>query len=592
MILTFTRNAKKVLLNRISDKRNISIFTFDSFGSSVLMNNHQKLAQGLSFDDRIIEFINVLRSNKHNLNHPVIEFMQNRFFHIYVDEVQDLVGVRAAMVIEILKILPKDVGFTLLGDQHQGIYDFQLKNLDSKHSIYKTLDTNQLYFEFNRLNAKKMTLNKNFRMKNNQAEYVGKIRKLLDTGSNIDLKKDSTIIKLSKIPLSYPINNLIPPILVRNNGQALMIYKDFISQGNHNVRILTHTVNIKLPDWIGLLFHLIIIEDDNFDEDEIMELFDSKLDYDELTSQTIWNILTDPIYYLDDNSSMDFINSDHVLKLIKLDLSIDFNPNSSTNSLHEGSKTIQFISTIHKAKGLEFQEVIINIDSTLKDDEEKRIFYVGISRSKELAKLLDHKYKIIPPKGNKHTWYRNEDSKHFLEIIPEDFHTKSLLYPKSINFESRKINSKKFNLFLKNELSYHIIKMDKHLSRGDDLYLKKQICNYRNKGKLQKYIDYLIVHVCDKKNGKNCVIGEVSAGLKYRIAKILRLNLYDENDQKSFPDIITGIKIYDFETVAEYFEARDNFESRNQKLSTYLKGETIVLIKPIIYGFGMWESIR
>ena len=48
--------------------------------------------------------------------------------HLIVDEVQDLVGVRARLVLAVLATLPPDVGFTLLGDPHQAVYDFQLED--------------------------------------------------------------------------------------------------------------------------------------------------------------------------------------------------------------------------------------------------------------------------------------------------------------------------------------------------------------------------------------------------------------------------------------------------------------------------------
>lgn len=46
--------------------------------------------------------------------------------HVIVDEVQDLVGLRARFVLDLLRALPADAGFTLLGDPRQALYDFQL----------------------------------------------------------------------------------------------------------------------------------------------------------------------------------------------------------------------------------------------------------------------------------------------------------------------------------------------------------------------------------------------------------------------------------------------------------------------------------
>lgn len=47
--------------------------------------------------------------------------------HVIIDEVQDVVGVRAQFVLTLLeKAFAKGIGFTLLGDPLQGVYDFQL----------------------------------------------------------------------------------------------------------------------------------------------------------------------------------------------------------------------------------------------------------------------------------------------------------------------------------------------------------------------------------------------------------------------------------------------------------------------------------
>ncbi|MFC4615631.1 UvrD-helicase domain-containing protein [Cellulomonas algicola] len=47
--------------------------------------------------------------------------------HLVVDEIQDVVGVRADFLLAILHALPDECGFTLLGDPAQGIYDWQLR---------------------------------------------------------------------------------------------------------------------------------------------------------------------------------------------------------------------------------------------------------------------------------------------------------------------------------------------------------------------------------------------------------------------------------------------------------------------------------
>lgn len=54
--------------------------------------------------------------------------------HVIVDEVQDVVGARAEFVLELLRRIPSECGFSLLGDPAQGIYDFQLTDKASMPS--------------------------------------------------------------------------------------------------------------------------------------------------------------------------------------------------------------------------------------------------------------------------------------------------------------------------------------------------------------------------------------------------------------------------------------------------------------------------
>ena len=62
--------------------------------------------------------------------------------HIIVDEVQDLVGVRAELVLSLLDSLPDSCGFTLLGDSCQALYDYLAVNdstVMSSEQFYKEL---------------------------------------------------------------------------------------------------------------------------------------------------------------------------------------------------------------------------------------------------------------------------------------------------------------------------------------------------------------------------------------------------------------------------------------------------------------------
>ena len=82
------------------------------------------------------------------------------------------------------------------------------------------------------------------------------------------------------------------------------------------------------------------------------------------------------------------------------------------------------VSTIHKAKGLEFDTVIIpecnegvypswNSDN---DDEEKRLFYVALTRAKKKLIVSSH-----TKKSNRHFQEENVNPSYFLDPILKHF---------------------------------------------------------------------------------------------------------------------------------------------------------------------------
>jgi len=76
-----------------------------------------------SYDARITLFNGALETGRLENVIPDLE-------HIIVDEFQDIVGLRRSMLRRLLESLDPSCGFTVLGDEDQGIYDFQLQSGD------------------------------------------------------------------------------------------------------------------------------------------------------------------------------------------------------------------------------------------------------------------------------------------------------------------------------------------------------------------------------------------------------------------------------------------------------------------------------
>jgi ATP-dependent DNA helicase RecQ len=58
------------------------------------------------------------------------------------------------------------------------------------------------------------------------------------------------------------------------------------------------------------------------------------------------------------------------------------------------------VSTIHKSKGMEFEKVIVLVNKTPVTDEEKRLYYVGMTRAKSELSILRHGNESFDKKAN------------------------------------------------------------------------------------------------------------------------------------------------------------------------------------------------
>lgn len=116
LVLSFSRAAVEVMRSRgdEGDLPPLAVKTFDAFAAE--LNDAYGDGRFHGYEDSIRRATEVIDSGETDLADLA---------HVIVDEVQDLVGDRAAFVLAILRAADH-AGFTLLGDPLQGIYDFQL----------------------------------------------------------------------------------------------------------------------------------------------------------------------------------------------------------------------------------------------------------------------------------------------------------------------------------------------------------------------------------------------------------------------------------------------------------------------------------
>ncbi|GAA3694542.1 hypothetical protein GCM10022399_08900 [Terrabacter ginsenosidimutans] len=123
LVISFSNVAVDVVRRRtkdvIDEGRGVDCATIDSLAGRVRSELEDGEPRSAGYDDAVARAAKLLEAAEE----PVFPDVR----HVIVDEVQDVVGVRAEFVLALLDRAFEDgVGFTLLGDPMQSLYDFQL----------------------------------------------------------------------------------------------------------------------------------------------------------------------------------------------------------------------------------------------------------------------------------------------------------------------------------------------------------------------------------------------------------------------------------------------------------------------------------
>ena len=149
-LVSFTRTAVAELRDRIMSyavagerARGVRISTIDSQAWSLRVGfEGEPLERSLddnSYDMSISSAVDLFRSKDPDL----LEYM-SRIEHLIIDEAQDVIGIRADLVVEMLRSLSTECGVTILADPAQAIYGFTSDNREdgeSGNSLLEQLET-------------------------------------------------------------------------------------------------------------------------------------------------------------------------------------------------------------------------------------------------------------------------------------------------------------------------------------------------------------------------------------------------------------------------------------------------------------------
>lgn len=397
LVLCFSRSAVDVVKNRLLQAvqagrigyewQYVDIRTFDSFSTYMLAWVQDNLPELLpqhflleanDYESRIRQATSIFKKKKD---------MLADYEHIIVDEVQDLVGKRAELVIEMLRSLPETCGFTVLGDSCQSLYDYMATDDPSVMTSEKFYE--QIFDAFPQ--AQYLSLNVNHRQGDELAEVSVPYREAILTGDAASRTSAATSIltAINEFPgklqrfnrkdaMRY-IQQGTLGILTRTNGQALQV-SAWLRNEDIPHELHRGLSSPLLGDWIAKIF--CIYENETIDEATFvtrhLSLFPEQ-SYD--LARERWMALTT-------------VQPGEARQRYEVkDLLRGLQHNANEAALFTSNADKQYsitVSNIHRSKGKEFDTVIVLDDvisamTNPEDDDilEHKVCYVALTRPKK-----------------------------------------------------------------------------------------------------------------------------------------------------------------------------------------------------------------
>ncbi|THA72268.1 ATP-dependent helicase [Streptomyces sp. A0958] len=266
LVLSFSRAAVRELRERIAlharEARRVRVQTFDAWAYALLRSEQpDRDWSALRFDERIGEATEAI------LRGAVEESEQGAPAHVVIDEVQDLVGDRRDMVETLLDRFQENCGFTVVGDGAQAIYGFQVSDEDARAS-----ETNY-FFDWLRASYPddlvELHLSANFRARTAEAGVAlslgASLQRLPSEGAASDAAGEE--IRRSLIDLlrtcpsfgavddTFTLDSLRDfrgtcAILCRDNRQALVLSETLFAHGVHH-RLQRDLQDRPVPAWVA-----------------------------------------------------------------------------------------------------------------------------------------------------------------------------------------------------------------------------------------------------------------------------------------------------------------------------------------------------
>ena len=380
LVLTFSRAAAAELRRRLRASEGaasyVKVSTFDSFATRLLaLHAQDQHWEDAGYDGRIRAGTDLVESDE------AARVFVGNYGHLIVDEVQDLVGVRARFVLALIGAIGG--GYTLAGDPAQSIYDFQLDETGD------TFDSRQFLLSLGSLNSRApriVTLTENFRALSDETRVaLAAGVTLADPGARYDAVRNDLMEIVDRIDsveddyLMTMLRRADAPtgVLTRYNGQALALSRRLHEHGVPH-RLQSSATERAIAPWLGSILH--DVSSAQLTRTKLERLLGACSDESAPDADTAFALLRRAVASPGDSISI-------------RDLNRRLSSGIVPDDLHWIVDSDVVISTVHRAKGLEFDNVIVIDPKTWHDeyakDEETRILYVALTRARRSMRLLD-----------------------------------------------------------------------------------------------------------------------------------------------------------------------------------------------------------
>jgi len=421
----------------VSPERFIKVFSFyRSAQVAEVYHQYQKELQkndALDFDDLLMKVVDLFRMHK-----PILEKYQNRYQHLLVDEFQDT-NVAQYIIAKKLSHIHKNV--TVVGDFSQSIYSWRGADIANLEKFSEDFEGSQtINLEQNYRSTQKILDFAYEIISENQTHPILHLYTDAEPGDDVEIievedeEEEATYIAERIQDVAHEIDYSEIAVLYRTNAQSRSIEELFLHFGIPYALIGgTRFYDRKEVKDILCYVRLLLHPDDSVALERILklgkrrfqkfkELFlqikDSVL---ETPTAEIMELIFDKTEYLglyDPDISEDYERLENIKELKSVAMTfpnlVDFLEQVALveSEYFEGEKSGKSkdgvrLMTLHQAKGLEFTHVFItgleegllphsrSIDDIYQLEEERRLFYVGVTRAKKNLVITHAKRRFI-----------------------------------------------------------------------------------------------------------------------------------------------------------------------------------------------------